>query len=356
MVIVGASVSGCIAAKHAAKAGLEVAVLEEHEEPGKQRKCTGLVSEAGLGTLGVRHRSAVLHTVKGALIHSPNSTLEVRASESKACVLDRQEFDQRCCLEAEDAGARILLGRPAIGFGKYSIRTPKGAVEARAIIGADGVSSWVARENGFPAIPAGRHALCWEAEFENAKVDDESIVQVFLDREKFPGFFAWLVPTGGGARVGLGTTAHGKLKAGKAALLGNEMVREAVGKGRKAREFSALIPLSVRGNTQLGTTLLVGDAAGQVKATTGGGIVFGGLCARLAGESAARHLLDGEGLCYEKEWRGRFGGTLRWHSRVRGLIDSLGNARLDFAIGSLSALGFGGLLARFGDMDRIVKL
>jgi geranylgeranyl reductase family protein len=357
VLVVGASLSGCIAAKHAARRGHDVVVLEEHREVGKQRKCTSIVSASGLPLLGVDYKPAVLHEVRGAFIHSPRATMPVRARETKAYVLDRQLFDEQCAREAEQAGATLSLGEPALLYDDHAVRTDRRTLKARVLIGADGASSRFARGHRFPEIPAGRHALCYEAEYEGARLDDPSMVDVFLDREAYPGFFAWAVPTcEDGVRVGLGTTRHDSLARGRQKLFENDArVREMLGGAKKVREFHALIPLAHRERTQLGTTLLVGDAAGIVKATTGGGWVMGGSAARLAGEAAGAYLAEEAPLEYERAWRARLEGALGRHRRIRAFLDGLGNRQLDWLVGGLAAVRFDKVLEWFGDMDFVVR-
>lgn len=357
VVVVGASIAGCIAARHAASKGARVTILEEHGQVGKQRKCTSIVSATGLPGIGVEYKPAILHSVRGAFIHSPNRTMEVRAGKTKAYVLDRQAFDEQCAREAEKAGAHIALDEPAIGYSGHTVQTPKRTLRAQVLIGADGAASALARSNGFPTIPASRYALCYEAEYEAAHITDPSMVEVFLDNNFYPGFFAWAVPTGPeGVRVGLGTTDHPRLADGRAKLFSNSIIRDVIQGARKTREFHALIPLSVRGKTQSGTTLLVGDAAGQVKATTGGGWVYGGNCARIAGEATAGYLAQEAPLDYERAWRARMHGPLSNHLRIRNLLDSLSNQKLDLLVGSMAALRFNKVLELFGDMDYILKV
>ena len=120
------------------------------------------------------------------------------------------------------------------------------------------------------------------------------------------------------------------------------------------REFYHAIPLRYRDLTQKDNVLLVGDAAGQVKATTGGGIVFGSLCAKIAAVSA-KNYLDGKNLDYEKSWKSRYGRALDAHRAVRTLLDNLPPSVVSLGLASLAAVGFSKVLERFGDMDFILK-
>jgi flavin-dependent dehydrogenase len=87
----------------------------------------------------------------------------------------------------------------------------------------------------------------------------------------------------------------------------------------------------------------VGDAAGQVKATTGGGVVLGGVAASLVARED-----------YERAWRDAIGRELYFHLLLRKIVDrvSLKNQNLLFDIfeSSVSALEEG------GDMDYASKI
>ncbi len=157
-------------------------------------------------------------------------------------------------------------------------------------------------------------------------------------------------------KVGLSVKNFKKLDAGKKALFREPLVRETLSKAKKIREFAAVIPVAVRKKTQEARVMLVGDAAGQTKATTGGGIVFGGNCARIAARCAARFLENGESLGYERAWRREFGKELRLHAAIAGFKNSLGNDCLDFALASARASGLPSFLKVFGDMDFVLRV
>ncbi|VVB67013.1 Digeranylgeranylglycerophospholipid reductase [Candidatus Norongarragalina meridionalis] len=329
--VVGAGAIGCITAKECAARGLRTAVYEEDAIVGKQRKCTALVSESGLRSIGVDYKRAVLHKVRGAFIEAGGKRMLVDARRNIACVLERQRFDEQCAEEAESEGAKIFLRKKVRALPKE-----------KWIVGADGASSFIARAASFPPIT--RFAFCYEAEYKNARVEDEAFVRVFLD-SAFPGFFGWLVPCGNNVvRVGFGTQKHERMNEGKrriASITSNSVTKSS----KKLREFHALIPLKWRSQTQRGNVMLVGDAAGQVKATTGGGLVFGGNCARILAESIA------ENRNYEKEWKKECLPTLKLHYLVRRKLDLLPSG-----ITLAAAKPFASLVSRFGDMDNIIRV
>ncbi|NYZ75423.1 NAD(P)/FAD-dependent oxidoreductase [Candidatus Micrarchaeota archaeon] len=345
-IVVGASIAGCVCARELAARGVKTLVLEEHPTPGKFGKCTAMVSKRGLELTGVRYKKTVLNQVSGADFWAGKNCLSVRSPRTQAMVLDRQAFDEQAASQALDAGAEIRLNTRVKTLG----------LDSKVTIGADGAASAVARLARFPQIPSSKFVLGWEAEYEKANVSDSSKVDVFLEPE-FRDFFGWIVPCGDdSARIGFCTADFASLAKGRKHLTQLPRVLETLApKSRVKKEFTAVIPLAARKQTQKDGVLLVGDAAGQVKATTGGGIVFSSLCAKTAAECVAKHLREGTPLDYETRWRHEYGGALSAHSLIRGALNTLPYWLIKAKLGFLSALGFGKVLERFGDMDFVVK-
>jgi len=179
------------------------------------------------------------------------------------------------------------------------------------------------------------------------------MVHVFLDNALFPGLFGWIVPAGGGVRIGFGTTSHAHATDAEKKFFSSKPVRDAVGRSEPARDYWAVIPAAVRERTQIGNAVLVGDAAGQVKASTGGGIVFGGLCARVAADRIYASIAKGEPLDYEAAWRGKYGAALAMHSAARKFLGALPNPLLDLLV-AFTGMGPQKALERAGDMDFFV--
>src|SRR5207302_653555 len=68
--------------------------------------------------------------------------------------------------------------------------------------------------------------------------------------------------------------------------------------------------------------MLVGDAAGMVMATNGGENIVAMIAGRIAGLTAADHLLQGTPLdAYESRWRAAVGGPLDRGVRIKRLAD-----------------------------------
>ncbi|MCL5011768.1 MAG: FAD-dependent monooxygenase, partial [Candidatus Marsarchaeota archaeon] len=272
----------------------------------------------------------------GAVIHSKHFSFRVERRTPVAVVLDRQKLDEEVIKEGVESGAELKLKTRLEGIKKNKAETSRGRLDFDYLIGADGVSSTTASILKLPEIK--RKVLCYEAEFKGK--NEEKLVDVYLDSEQFPGFYGWIVPAGAETKTGFGTTEIKKIKEIRKKFLQRSEIR----KFKKLnRDFHAFIPMKREALYKKNNVLLVGDAAGQVKSTTGGGIVFGGL-----GAMTAVKKLD----YYEKEWRKQ--KTLKRHLLIRSIADKLGNNLLDSAVFS-AGFGFNKILEAFGDMDFIFK-
>ncbi len=352
VVIVGASACGALAARAAAQRGANVLMLEEDAVVGKFHKCSGLYSKRGLDSLNVNYFPLILNEIKGANIFSGKHRFTVQKKETIALVLNRQTLDEEICKEASEAGVELKLGEKIIKRTEKGVATQKNEFNYEYLIGADGVSSTIAHLYGFPSIGNGNIAMCYEAEFDSCSVENDSLVDVFLDKTLFPGFFGWIIPSGGKkARIGFGTTSHSALR--KAFQTFFQLPRVKAVKGdAKLREFWHAIPLKTRKITEKNNVLLVGDAAGQTKSTSGGGVVFGGQCAMIAGEVASRNC-NGEDISYEKMWRERFGRVLKTHRFVRKVFDAVPSPLHKLTVFGFDKLWVNKLVEKFGDMDYV---
>lgn len=341
VLVVGAGPVGCIAAKTACEQGANALVFEEHANIGVPTQCSGLVSKKGLDLLGINYSSAVVNKLNGANIFGLNECVRVKARETKAILLDRRKFDEICASDAEQAGAKIQLGR----------QVKKNDLNSREqiIVGADGAYSSIAEFFGFPKISG--WVVCFQAFFEKAVIEDASSVSVFISNELFPGFFGWVIPENEEAcRVGLGINVEssgGNVKKTFDELLKLRQVKEIVGGARMTGFHGGAIPASVRAKTCNERVLLVGDAAGQVKSTTGGGIFFGCSCARIAGKLAATGKVGG----YEKTWRNAYEKDLRLHAEIRRFLNSLSDEKLDNYLQLAKIFGAEKFLSEHGEMD-----
>jgi len=321
--VVGGGPAGSRAAALLAK-DWDVAVLEEHAVSGQPVQCTGLVSPRVMEIAGVRQTP--LNVLHGAEMEFPGGRrIAVSSSEPKAVVIDRADFDRRLAEEAMDAGAEFFYGHRYLsrrweGRNRIHYRQDGevGEMSARLLVGADGQGSKVAAEAGDPRPREWVRGL----QVDLPIADDSDMVDIHVGSEAAPGFFAWKLPCGDFTRVGLcvswehGPPAH-YLRAflKKLSLQDVEPLTKHCGK----------IPLGGRGRTYGDGVLLVGDAAGQVKPVSGGGL-FPGLksarCLAAAADGALREdRCDAASLKgYEKAWRKEVGKELANGYRLRRIF------------------------------------
>jgi flavin-dependent dehydrogenase len=335
--VVGAGPAGSIAALSALRNGDEVVVSEDHPVAGIPRNCSGLFSIDGLQSLSqfVDYRKHVINTIHGADILLGSSAFSIRRKSPVACVCDRTALDQTLASNAEHEGARM----------NYYERV-NGHYHSESIIGADGPLSHVAFSHGFPKIR--KYAATLQARIP-FRCRDPHAVEMFLSNDRFPGFFAWVIPHDEyTAEFGIGVELPHRAQDAWRRLL------KLKGVSSVPHPTGAIIPLEVRSKTALRvgkrTILLAGDAAGQVKSTTGGGVIFGGNCAALAGK------YHSQPLRYELEWRARYGADLVFHQLLHGYLASRRDSELSILGTRLKKLNFEVYLSNHGHMDRPTRM
>ncbi len=348
--VIGAGTAGLIFSKELARMGADVTVYDSKRSAAEgSDKASGILSKTGLDRTGIDYRKAVVNTLNGAVLYATNERLSVKSDNVKAYVLDRGVLAGICAEEAAREGVEIRFGEK---LSRDQIRgLPR---EYDVVVGADGAVSTTASAFGFPNI--NEYVLTYKAEYEGASIPDINSVGLYFDNRTTNRFFGWSVPYSKSV-IELGVGVDYKVKKNSKAafdsFLRNPNVSEIVGDGALIGAHASIIPIQSRKRTVSKNVLLVGDAAGQVKATTGGGIIFGTQCARLAAEITWRHLKEGYPLAsYETAWRKRYGMDLSLHKLLHAYYSSLGQRRVDATFKLLKMLGAESFFSEYGDMDR----
>jgi digeranylgeranylglycerophospholipid reductase len=364
VLVVGAGPAGSTAAQRLARAGWRVVVVEEHPRVGHPVQCAGLVSARVLELSGAR--ATVVREVHGATVFGPSlRSVDFRAEEPRAFVIDRAALDIHLADRAAEAGAEYRTGTrfdarvgEDDGGVRVRLRAPDGApVEllARLVIGADGVASAVARafrlRRPVEILPA------FEAEFPTSPGDPET-VEVYLGRTIAPGLFGWWIPDGrGGARVGVAADADGtSAKAYYERLLAAIARRFGRPLATPTAFIASGIPIGRLPKCVGPRVVLVGDAAAQVKPLSGGGIFTGMRAAEIAADAAAEALSAGDlserRLAeYPRRFDAELGDEFRRALYLRRVFCRLTDSELDALVDVLRAGNLGGTIVAFGDID-----
>ena len=350
VVVVGAGVIGLILAKELAQRSIATEVYDGKRsvEEGAD-KASGILSKTGLGHIGIDYRSAIVNELDGAVLHAGNESLRVKARSVQAYVLDRGKLAKRCLEEAERAGAEITFARRLGADELRRLANDNGNI----IVGADGAVSGVAAAFGFP--PVKEYVLTYKAEYSGASVEDSHSVELFFANKHARRFFGWSAPYSSDmVELGVGTssTARRSSASAFADFINDGNVRGIVEGAERMAGHASIIPLGSRKVTVKGNVMLVGDAAGQVKATTGGGIIFGAACARVAADVINAHIEHGTALAhYEKMWRRQYGMDLKLHAALHNYYSSMGPRSLALLIRMSKLFGAEQFFSRYGDMD-----
>ena len=340
--VVGGGPIGLFVSSQLSKMGFDVLLLEEHSEIGNPSHCGGLFSSRIFEITG---HAGVLHPARKARIYAPNGVyIEVGDQKIRGYVVDRVEFDRTLARKSAENGVDIHLKERVKKVNYPRVVTTQGEYESRVIIGCEGINSVVRRSMGIRApqiLPAVQAVTRYE-------VEREDMVYVFTGSWVAPGFFGWVIPIYDNlARVGLASYSHSweHLKA----LMRKLKIKplSVVGGG---------IPIGTVARTYARGMLIVGDAAGQVKATSGGGVYTGLLSAKCAVEATANALERGdyseESLSsYETCWRSRIGKELKNALFLHRIYRKIRDEEFNKIIETLRDESIIKIINRYGDID-----
>ncbi len=323
-----------MAGEYAAKKGAKVIVIDRKKEIGSPVRCAEGLGAMNFELIGMEPSPEfVLNTVNKVTIISPKGRrleIAIPYKEFSLNILDRAGFEKALANRLNESGGETLLGTTVTGLIKKEnrfagVKTTSGDINARIIIGADGVESRIARWSGL-----GKRLRLNEI-FTSAQhmlVDMEDImdsVEIHFGTKFAPGGYAWVFPKGKNeANLGLGVLAS----SGKKPIELLKKFKEARAKNAHSTRLIAgcipsTLPLS---KTVKDNIMLVGDAARQTNAVSGGGIANALIAGRAAGETAGKvaaenlqisHLED-----YERLWRNELEKTLTKNFKQKKFMES----------------------------------
>jgi digeranylgeranylglycerophospholipid reductase len=337
VVIAGGSISGLLAAREIAAGGLSVAVLEEDAEIGTPEHCGGLVSISGIRDLGMVPDIETIENnrIAHAKIFSPSGCFEISAERQKVIVLDRRAFDKQIAFQAQKNGAEIRVKCSMRSFGKegseYVVKTSEGDFSCNFFVDARGIASIISRN---------RDGVLHSAQYEvYASWIEHDTIEVAFNSQQYPGFFAWIIPTGQGkGKVGV---------AGRRINAASALQRYIDSKGKCSIVRKVYAPIWINGPLRsfvFDRTIIVGDAAGQSKPTTAGGIYTCGMGGVLAGRALVdaadkknddrqkQQLLLKE---YERGWSSMFKPEFDKLLVARRLLERMDNKAIDDLIATI---------------------
>ncbi|HEY5594968.1 MAG TPA: NAD(P)/FAD-dependent oxidoreductase, partial [Nitrospiria bacterium] len=338
VVIVGAGPAGSYLARCLAEEGLDVLLLEEHAEVGDGVICTGIIGREAYERFDLPEEAA-LGSLQRVRFYSPSGkVVDYRADAPLATIVCRKKFDAALARQAVIAGAELRTGsrvtNVAVEPGRVRLELrcdgkPQ-SVLSRLCVLSTGYGSGLVRRCGFEGPRQRIQGAQAVVPFR-----DRDHAGIYLGSRFAPQGFGWSVPIGSGlARIGVVTDRLAPR------YLRRILNRPDIRSHRAADENGSVsiqacpIPVGTLNETVSDRLMVVGEAAGQVKTTTQGGIYYGLLCAGIAAETAAGAFRAGDfsraALApYDARWRSRLEAELKLGILLRQFYSELSDRQVD---------------------------
>lgn len=327
-IVAGGSISGLLTAREIAKKGNSVLVLEEGFEVGSPEHCGGLVSKSALNDLGIVPSVKSFDSkIESAKVFSPNGNhFSIDSTSQQIIVVNRRELDKQAAMQAQENGAEIIVKASFKKRTESGIETSIGDFDCKVFVDCRGASVLV-NKNKDGVYPTAQYEVY-------ADWIKEGQVEVYFDQEKYPEFFAWIIPSGKGVgKVGVSGKGINTL-----AII-DEFLKS---KGNFSTIRKIFAPIWIKGpikNFVEENTVIVGDAAGQAKPTTAGGIFSCGMAGILAGRAISEAIQTGKSsslMNYEKQWRDKFGKEFEKQNLARKILARLDNDTVNKLFNSIT--------------------
>jgi geranylgeranyl reductase family protein len=357
VIVVGGGPAGSYVAGKVASLGYETVLLEQKERLDRQICCTGIIGQECVRSFNF-DENIILQRANSAKIFSPSGKLiRLWREKTQAYILDRTAFNLVMAKQAQARGVQYILNSPVqnieIRDDRIRVevvhRKERSNFEARVIVIATGFGSKLT--NRLALSKTGDFVMGVQVEVSANGVNE---VEVYLGQDVAPGFFAWLVPTSSHkALVGLLSRHNPGLHLKKFMKF-----LETQGKIVTANDSPSYggIPLQPLTKTYTERLVIVGDAAGQVKPTTGGGIYYSLLCADIAAntlqQALANNALSARNLAtYEQAWKRRLRQELRMGYWARKFYERLSDSQIDRIFDIIKSNGIDEALLKVEDLS-----
>jgi digeranylgeranylglycerophospholipid reductase len=352
LLVVGAGPGGTSTALSAVKKGGKVLIIDRKTHVGIPVHCGEALGKTGPSIAEIEvPKNAVINPIRGFRIYSPNLTkVDYAKPEPDGYIIDRRIFDKELLAKACEAGAEALVGVNVTEF-LYKNDQISGIVgrrfgekieiEAKVVVGADGVNSTIAKLSGLRKnVKIKDIESCAQYEMVNVKIDDTDLLEFYLGKQVSPRGYVWVFPKSENrANIGLG------IGGGLGEKTAYEYLQDFIKhnpRGKEICENAKVIEFRVGAlpmggpnpKNVLDNLMLVGDAAGQVHPITGGGMGYAIVCGSIAGEVATDAITEEDTseealTLYEERWQEKYMKEFQQMLNLQKLLAEAEDSLLD---------------------------
>ncbi len=323
-----------MAALTLARQGRRVAVIDWRQNIG-DKLCTGIIGKECADRFPPDPAHVYSQASAGVVVSPSGKRYRVAKDDPQALIVNRVAYVNSFAERAMAEGADYMLGPRVTGVEiskrGVSVQTTNERCDAQIVIIASGFGLPLLRMAGLPRSKQFDYMVSCQAQVE---INDLAETEVYLgnpDRSG-PGSFGWLVPlSDSGGLIGLLTRQRldGQMQRFLSERIAAGKVRSVVAEPK----FWG-IPVRPLPKTYGDRLLVVGDAAGLVKPTTGGGIYYALQSGEMAASAASETLEAGDFSSkqlrsYEQGWKAVFGKELRVGYYARALFESLSDEQVE---------------------------
>lgn len=342
VIVIGGGPSGSQTAHFASQRGLRVILLEKNGSIGEDVVCSGVISAEAFERYDLP-TEAIVGSLREAELTSPGGHhLPYTHSNTAAFVVDRQVFDSMLAGKAAALGTEIRTSSRVTGVevsrDGVGVTLDGGAhLRAEMVVIATGVSFRLQQMLGL-----GRPQKILKGMQCELEAVDIPKLRVYFGNRLSRGFFGWAIPlNNGGAKVGIMTDGE--------PLAGLDHILRDIGAGGSAGRDHEIkkrgISFGTITQSYTDRVLVVGEAAGQIKTTTGGGIYYG----LIGGDMASRVIAEafeagdfsaGFLKAYESRWKKELGREISFGKYFHWFFSRLDDSSIDrlFQAASLDGL------------------
>ena len=370
--IIGAGPIGSTLAYELAKEDINVCLIDKKKVIGLPLQCAGIINKRVLD-VNQFPDELILNKAKGAVLHSKNHSLTVSKEEDQAIIIDRVALDQFIYNRAIENGVDSYLSSKVLAIddleGKVSFQNEsvEKCIKSKIIVGADGPLSIVSSAfgNDFDYYCASQYLV--KIEEDNNQM---SFVDLYAYGDLFPGFI-WQIPVSKNIfRIGLFSNYDYKRQN---EILNDFLMNEFQYENYEIIEkYKGKIPIYNKENKLFkNRALIIGDAASQVKPTTGGGLLIGFEAVGMAKKAIVnalnsedfnslnlekethddKEILENCLKSYQDDFEERFIKEFSYQFKVQKTLCTLSDDDLDYFFEKLKEKEADKLISEYGDMD-----